>query len=373
MSWLRATYLIESEPETIEARARALALEQSIECPIEAVGDQRVLDEIVARVAGIAEESERRYRVDVEIATQTTGGETAQLMNMLFGNCSLWDNVEFVGLELPPDLLAGFPGPRHGIAGIRAELGIAERALTCTALKPQGLHVPDLVRMARTFALAGVDIIKDDHGIADQAYSPFAERVPALQEAIAEAAASIGKTVLYAPNLTGSPRVLRSRARVARELGIKAVLVAPMLLGLPAFSELTLEFPEFIYLAHPSFGGATRIAPALLFGRIFRLFGADAVIFVNYGGRFAYAPEACSQIADGLRAPWGRLRASLPVPAGGMLVERVDELLRFYGNDSMMLIGGNLLVARDALLERAREYVATVESFEFDASSSVKV
>jgi ribulose-bisphosphate carboxylase large chain len=280
---------------------------------------------------------------------------------MVFGNCSLWENVQLVDLELPPDLLARFAGPRHGIAGIRALLGAPQRPLTAAAMKPQGLPVAELARMCRTFALAGVDIVKDDHGIADQGYSPFAERVPACQAAIAEAVAASGKPAFYAPHLIGTPRILRDHARLARDAGVRVVLVAPMLVGLPAFRDLVDEFPEFVYLAHPSFGGAARLAPPVLFGKIFRLLGADAPIFVNYGGRFAYPPEQCAELAAMARAPWGGLRPALPVPAGGMRLDRVDELLSFYGPDTMLLIGGNLLLAEgEALLARAHEFVAKV-------------
>ena len=75
MAWLTARYLIESEPELIEKRAAALALEQSVECPLEAIGSDFGLNEIVARVDSIREAGERRYLVDVKIATATTGGE----------------------------------------------------------------------------------------------------------------------------------------------------------------------------------------------------------------------------------------------------------------------------------------------------------
>jgi ribulose-bisphosphate carboxylase large chain len=96
---------------------------------------------------------------------------------------------------------------------------------------------------------------------------------------------------------------------------------------------------------------------------LLRLYGADAVIFVNYGGRFAYPPDDCAAIAANLRTPWDHIAPALPVPAGGMLVERVPEMLDFYGPDSMMLIGGNLLIAREHLLERTREYVDRVHGF----------
>jgi ribulose-bisphosphate carboxylase large chain len=361
VAWLTATYLIESEPERIRERAEALAIEQSVECPLEAVRDPRIRDDVVARVASIEPAGERRYRVDVQIAVETIGGDTGQFINMVFGNCSLWDNVQFVGLDLPPALLARFPGPRHGVDGIRALAGAPRRPLTAAAMKPQGMPVADIARMCRTFALAGIDVIKDDHGIANQTYAPFAERVRACQAAVAEASAATGTRSLYAPHLIGTPRTLREHARIAREEGVRVVLVAPMIVGLPAFFDLAEEFPEFVYLGHPSFGGAARIAPALLFGRLYRLFGVDAPIFVNYGGRFAYSREDCGALAAAARAPWGELRPALPVPAGGMRLDRIEELLDFYGPDTMLLIGGNLLLAEgDALLARAREFVDTV-------------
>jgi ribulose-bisphosphate carboxylase large chain len=361
MGWLNATYLIDSDAAHIEARAQALAIEQSVECPLEAVRDQRILDEVVARVAEIAPAGDGRFRVDVRIAVETTDYEPAQLVNMVFGNCSLWEGVQLANFDFPPALLARFGGPRHGIAGIRSLTAAPDRALTSVAMKPQGLPTAELARMCRTFALAGIDIVKDDHGIADQPCSPFAERVPACQAAIAQAVAATGKPSFYAPHLIGTPRVLRERARVARDAGVRVVLVAPMVVGLPAFADLVDEFPGFVYLAHPSFGGAARIAPSLLFGRIFRLLGADAPIFVNYGGRFAYPQEECGKLAAAARAPWEHVRPALPVPAGGMRLDRVDELLNFYGPDTMLLIGGNLLLAEgDALLARAREFVTKV-------------
>ena len=39
-----------------------------------------------------------------------------------------------------------------------------------------GLGSAALARMARTLALAGMDIIKDDHGLANQAFAAYADR-----------------------------------------------------------------------------------------------------------------------------------------------------------------------------------------------------
>jgi len=43
-----------------------------------------------------------------------------------------------------------------------------------------------------------------------------------------------------------------------------------------------------------------------------------------------------------------------------MTVARVPEMRDRFGADTMLLIGGSLLIAREHLFERAREFVAAV-------------
>jgi S-methyl-5-thioribulose 1-phosphate isomerase len=317
-----------------------------------------VLDEIAARVEAIHPHA-GYFDVVLGIATSTTGNEASQLANMLFGNCSLQPEVELIDVAFPEGYEKAFPGPRFGIAGIRALTKVERRALTCAALKPQGSPIEYLAQLARTFALAGIDVVKDDHGIANQAYGPFAERVPAVQRAIAAANRETGGHTVYAPTFSGGPRALAAQAEVAKDHGVRMGLVAPMLVGLPTFVEMQIEL-DFPLMAHPAFAGADRIAPPLLLGKLFRMLGADATIFPNHGGRFSYDRETCLGIARAAREPWSGVRPTLPVPAGGMSVERVDEMIEGYGNDTMLLIGGALLSAKDRMLERSREFVGKV-------------
>ena len=360
MDRIRATYRITAAESESRARAQALAAEQSVEMPLGAITDPHVLAEVLATVEEIRPHA-GCFEVVLGIAPATTGGEASQLANMLFGNCSLQPEVALVDVEFPDGYARAFPGPRYGVEGIRRLCGVAGRALTCTALKPQGSSVEHLASLARTFALAGIDVIKDDHGIADQAYSPFAARVPAVQRAIAQANRETGGRTLYAPTFSGGARALAEQARIANECAVKVALVAPMLIGLPAFVELR-EGTDLAMLAHPAFAGAGRIAPPLLLGKLFRLFGADATIFPNHGGRFDYSRATCMAIAAAARNPWHGLRPMLPVPAGGMSVERAPEMVATYGPDTMLLIGGDLLSAREQLLEKSREFVAAVHS-----------
>ena len=355
-----ATYRVASAAADIEKRARAIATEQSVEMPVEAIRDAQIVEDIVGRVESIDADGPGHFRVRIGLAVETTGLEAGQLLNMAFGNTSLQPDVELLKVDLPDRLVEAFGGPRFGIEGIRTLVGAFGRALTCTALKPQGLAPEALAKLAATFARAGIDVIKDDHGIADQSYAPFAARVGAVQRAVTAANRETGGRTAYAPTISGSPSTIVRQARIAHEEGAGMVLFAPMLAGIPVLHELVRDHLKVPVLAHPAFAGALRIAPSLLLGKMFRIFGADAVIFPNHGGRFSYSPATCRGIANCLRADIRGTRAALPVPAGGMSVERVAEMLEFYGEDAMLLIGGALLAAGDRMPAACREFVAKV-------------
>lgn len=358
---LCVVYRLHVTADEAARRAQALALEQSIEMPAEAVLDRQLLDRIAGRVERIELQPDGSSLAQLSLAAESVGEVPGQLMNMLFGNCSLQPDVELVDVDVPDSLARRFGGPGLGIDGLRRLTGVAGRPLTCTALKPIGSTPAQLAALCRTFASAGIDIVKDDHGWADQASAPFAQRVAACQDAIDEVNATRGGTVtLYAPSLFGTCTQMLRQIEAARARGVRAALVAPMVCGVSTLVALRHEHPELALLAHPALAGASRIAPPALLGRLFRLFGADAVIFPNHGGRFAYSREICLAIAHAHRAPWHGLKPALPAPAGGMSVERVPELIRDYGNDCMLLIGSSLLIARERLYERSREFVDAV-------------
>jgi ribulose-bisphosphate carboxylase large chain len=355
-----ATYHLASDASGIADRARGLAIEQSVECPLAAIGEPAILDTILGRVEDIAELAPGRYAVRIGLAAATAPAEPGQLINMLFGNSSMQDDVALVDVELPENYLAAFGGPRVGLAGLRALTGVQSRALTASALKPQGLSPEALARIAGLLAQGGVDLVKDDHGIADQAYSPFAARVEAVGLAVQAAnAAKTGRT-LYAPNLSGTLDDMRRQLDLVRTHGIGAVLIAPMIVGLANFHALVRQADGLVVIAHPALSGVTKIAPPLLLGKLFRLLGADATIFPNAGGRFGYSAETCLQLVRAARDPWGELNPCMPVPAGGLTADRVAELLQFYGHDVMLLIGGSLLAARERLSEEAARFVNEV-------------
>jgi ribulose-bisphosphate carboxylase large chain len=347
-----ATYRIRSDAASIAARAEAIAVEQSVEMPVSAIAEAEILRDIVGEVAAIEQRGDDLFDVRIALATATTGLDAGQFLNMVFGNTSLHADVVLLDVDIPADLATAFGGPRHGIDGLRRRSGAFGRALTCSALKPQGVPPSRLAQLAGQFARGGIDFIKDDHGLADQRYSPFAERVAAI-------AGSVG-SACYVPSLSGDLDAMRGQLDVACAHGIRTAIIAPMIAGWATVQTLARQYPEVALFAHPTMGGAARIAPDLLIGKLFRLLGADAVIFPNHGGRFGYTPETCRSLAEQARAAWHGMRPSVPVPAGGMTLDRVPEMLDFYGPDAMLLIGGSLLAARERLTEETAAFTRAV-------------
>jgi ribulose-bisphosphate carboxylase large chain len=365
-SELQAIYHVRSDARSIKDRAQALAVEQSVEMPISAIDDETVLSEIVGRVLAIDDVGNGLFEVRVALPAETVGNDAGQLINMLFGNSSIHDDVVLHEVELPSALIRKFGGPRHGVHDLRRRAGAGKRALTCSALKPQGVPVAKLADLARRFAEGGIDYIKDDHGLADQTYSPFARRVEAIAAALDAVRQASGRTTRYVPSLSGDLDRMRRQIAVARRAGIDTVMVAPMIMGFSNFHQLVRENPAIAFMAHPTMAGAARIAPPLLIGKLFRLLGADAVIFPNHGGRFGYSPETCRALARAALQVWEDLQPGVPVPAGGMTPERVPEMLDFYGADIMLLIGGGLLAARERLTEETAAFVAAVHGYRYE-------
>lgn len=342
--------------EDPERRAEHLAREQTVEIPAGVVAAEREAASI-GRVERV-EPAEAMYRVEISYPTAAIGADLPQLLNVLWGNVSLQRDVRVVGVDWPAELLATLPGPAFGVEGLRRLCGVEGRPLTATALKPLGFAPRELARLAADCALGGIDLIKDDHGLADQAWAPFRERVLTVQEQVGRANRASGGRALYAPNLTGPSDRFEERLETLREAGVRAAMVAPLLAGVDTLRALA-ERSGVALVAHPAFAGsycqpATGLAPELLFGDLFRLAGADAVIFPNAGGRFPFDLADCLRIERRLRAPLGDAAPAFLMLGGGIDAAKLEQWIPRYSADTIWLVGGSLYAAAD-LRAAARE------------------
>lgn len=332
------TYRVTTPVSKVQKIAEDIALEQTAELPKEAIFYKGILRKIVGRIDSIKSKT-----VKISYDLSTTDLQLPQFLNLLFGNISLKKGIKIIGLELPKEFVKKFSGPNYGIQGIRKILKVKGRPLLAAALKPMGLSPSELSKWCFKFAIGGIDIIKDDHGVC----SEFYKRVRLCQEAVDRAKQKTGKEVLYFPNLTAPHEDIEKRIEYGLKIGIRGFMVSPFIMGLDYFRYLTENYP-LIFIAHPSLSGTfytnerQGIKAELILGLLFRLIGSDIVIFPNFGGRFPFTKETCSGIDRYLKKDYYHLKKSFPCPAGGIEFNNIPSVRDFYGDDVVILIGASL-------------------------------
>ncbi len=355
-----------TEKEALE-KAKSICVEQTIEFPLELVRDKYIRENIVGQIKSF-KKSGKKFSAEISYLDATAGREFTQFLNVVFGNTSIKPGIKVEKLMPSKEILAIVKGPRFGIGGIRKLTGVYGRPLLCSALKPMGLSVKALAEMAYKFALGGIDIIKDDHGLANQPFSPFEKRIETVCKAVDKANKETGYKTLYAPNITADRNDTIKRAKFAKAAGAKSLIISPGLAGLENMrliaEDSSIGLPVFY---HPAFHGSYVVNPDsgishyAFFGQLMRMAGADAVIFPNYGGRFSFSQDECASIADGCRGKFGSLKPILPGPGGGMTMDRIPAIKKFYGNDVVFLMGGGLFAAGTDLVDNCRKFKKLVE------------
>lgn len=361
------TYRLFGSEKDSRSMAEDLCIEQTVEFPAEEVPAGIIRDHVFGRIERFEQSGPDAFRAVISYAVEIAAGELTQLLNVIFGNSSIKPGIRVEHLDLPASLLNTYKGPRFGIEGMRRLLKVPTRPLLSTAIKPMGLSCSELADLAYQFALGGMDLIKDDHGLTNQCCSPFEERVKRCADAVRRAMKETGRPSLYIANITAPNAEVVKRAGIAKAAGAGGLMVAPGLIGFDLMRELadddSLSLP---ILTHPAMQGSFVTGPGgmshgVIFGQLARLAGADATIFPNFGGRFSFSREECREIADAAREPMGSIKSIFPAPGGGMSLSRVPEMLETYGRDLILLIGGGLFKHGPDLVENCRYFRKMVE------------
>lgn len=346
-------------------KAEWICLEQSVELPDEVL-DSKIRQDIVGKIRDVAQIQEQIWKVEIQFPIDNVGTEVSQFLNVLYGNISLVDGIKVVDLEWEK-LTEIFPGPAFGISGVREQIGEKNRPLSCTALKPMGFSPGKLGRLCFEFARGGLDIIKDDHGLANQSYAEFEDRVKACVLAVKRAFEETGNRARYYPNITADGGSIE-RYRRAYEMGADGVLFSPHLVGLDQLALLRKDPTPLPIMAHPSFSGSLVVSRShgfshdFLYGSLWRALGADFVIYPNVGGRFNFTAEQCEAINTAARTSDSPFKPCFPTPGGGVEAAQVHEWKKRYGVDTVFLIGGSLYKNEAGVFTAAKEFRQALES-----------
>jgi ribulose-bisphosphate carboxylase large chain len=356
-------YRLSGNEKTAMEKAGDICAEQSVEFPVDLLPPGTIPEKIVGNIEQFDRESESVWLATISFAEEIAAGEWTQFLNVVFGNISIKQGIQVAGIESGDALSGLFPGPQFGIAGIRKIIDVPVRPPLFTALKPMGLSAPNLARLAERFVEGGIDIIKDDHGLSDQVFAPFEDRVARCADAVREANERFGHHSIYVPNITAPGERTFDRATCAKEYGAGGLLLSPGLVGLDTLRHLASINIGLPIFAHPAFIGSyvmsreQGIDCGVLFGTLMRLAGADATIFPNYGGRFPLSVDDCVGIVHASRKPMKNLLPIFPTPAGGMELKNIREMLNRYGNDTLVLVGSGLFRNGDDLIDNCRRFL----------------
>lgn len=354
------SYRIAADEKTALEMAKSICVEQTVEFPAAHIECDAIHSDIIGRLEEFSS-CQGGYRALISYSDQSATPEFAQFFNVVFGNSSLLPGITVERINLSQEQLDWFRGPKYGVAGLRQRLGVQNRPLSFTALKPMGLPTVALADEAYQCALGGVDLIKDDHGLMDQTFSSYKDRVKAVCEAVRQGNQESGHHTAYVPNLSGSFSSMMDRVRYAEDCGAGGIMLAPGLVGYDTM-EYVAHHTELPMVAHPAMAGCLLDKGSggfdcgCVLGQLPRICGADITVFPNYGGRFSLSQAQCRSIVDMCQEEIGQMPTIFPSPAGGMTFEKVAPMKEFYGNDVAFLMGGGLFTVTPDLPANCRKF-----------------
>ncbi|WP_343070863.1 2,3-diketo-5-methylthiopentyl-1-phosphate enolase [Bacillus sp. REN10] len=271
------------------------------------------------------------------------------ILTTTFGKLSLDGEVKLIDLKFDKELLAGFPGPRFGISGIREQLNIHDRPLIMSIFKGViGRDMKYLLEQLREQALGGVDLVKDDEILFENELTPFEKRITEGKKVLDQVYKETGHRTLYAVNLTGRTFELREKARKAKELGADILLFNVFTYGLDVLQGLREDEDIALpIMAHPAFSGAIAsserygLTYSLLLGTLTRLAGADFSLFPSPYGSVALEKEKVMKVKEALTVE-SSLKRAFPVPSAGIHPGLVPLLINDFGKDCVINAGGGV-------------------------------
>ncbi|MGK7371272.1 MAG: RuBisCO large subunit C-terminal-like domain-containing protein, partial [Candidatus Halalkalibacterium sp. M3_1C_030] len=276
MSTFDISYLVTVlEGEHIDEKIEGICIEQSVELPRSVLSGE-IETKVVGKLFSQKQIDDSVYEIAITWPVENIGNDISQFLNILYGNISLQAGIRVTGVEwdkLGKDL---FGGPAFGIKKLREDYGIEGRALSSTSLKPLGTDAEGIGNLCYQFAAGGLDVIKDDHGITNQSYAPFEERVKACVKGIKQAAAETGHRAYYFPHITALAAESVERYKKAEEMGADGVLICPHIAGMETMHQLARMDLPLPIIAHPAFsGGLTTndkqgLTPDFLYGQLWR-------------------------------------------------------------------------------------------------------
>lgn len=361
---LLCEYYLEPNGMSIEKAAEHIAAESSIGTWTDLSTMNR---EIAHRLKPTIYSIENKARL-VKIAYPSElfePGNMPQILSSVAGNVFGMKAVAALRLEdiaLPKKLAESFPGPLHGIEGIRSLARVPKRPLVGTIVKPKvGLNAEQHAKVAFDAWVGGVDIVKDDENLTSQKFNVFEERVKRTLEMRDKAEQITGERKFYMPNVTAETDEMITRAEFVKQHAGEYIMVDILTVGWSGLQTLrNFDLKRVIHAHRAGHAALTRNRrhgiSMLVIAKISRLIGVDQLHIGTVIGKMEGSQLEVEEIEDeiesrffhpkkqahALEQDWGKIKPVFAVCSGGLHPGLLPELVGMLGNNIICQFGGGL-------------------------------
>ncbi len=366
---LTATYLIETALDPQKA-AEIMAGEQSSGTFVKVPGETEALKlrhaahvtrvEVIGAVemptlSGAKEipgKPIQRAMVELNWPLENMGTNLTNVCATVAGNLfelSPFSGLKLMDIEIPNEFTDVYKGPKFGIRGTRDKIGVFDRPIIGTIVKPSvGLSPQATAERVKTFIHAGLDFIKDDELMGDAPHSPFEKRVDLVMHEINRYADKTGKKPMFAFNISGDMDDMLRRHDYVLEKGGTCIMVSVNWVGISGVVAVSNHTQLPIHGHRNGWGIFTR-SEALgmeftAYQKIWRMAGIDHLHTNGIRNKFCESDESVITSVKACLTPMHGGYEIVPVLSSGQWAGQVvDTYQAIQSVDLMYLCGGGIV------------------------------
>jgi ribulose-bisphosphate carboxylase large chain len=340
-------FYVEPEGISLTEAAGGVAAESSVGTWTELSTIKPYVEKLAAKVFSI-NGNNIRIAYPIELFE---GGNMPNILSSVAGNVfglRALKNLRLNDLILPKELIQSFKGPKFGIKGVRKLLGVADRPLVGTIIKPKlGLKTKDHAKVAYDAWIGGCDVVKDDENLSSQRFNPFDDRVIATLEMRDKAEKETGEKKVYMVNVTSETEEMIKRAQFVKDHGGRYLMIDILTCGFSALQ--TIREQDFGLVIHAHRAGHAAFTKNTKHGismkviaTVARIIGVDQLHVGTVVGKMSETRDEVAENRDALKIELAGLKKVLPVASGGLYPGLVPVLMKFFGNDFVIQAGGGI-------------------------------
>ncbi|VVC04847.1 Ribulose bisphosphate carboxylase [Candidatus Burarchaeum australiense] len=293
-------------------------------------------------------------------------GNAPQLLSGIAGNIfgmKALRNLRLLDVSFPRKYLSSFPGPRHGMAGIRSIMKVPRRPLFGAVPKPKvGFTAAEHAQMGFETWMGGFDLVKDDENLTSQNFNRFEERVKLMTKLRDKAERETGEKKDALINITSETCEMMKRAKLLHDNGWRFAMIDVVVAGTAAtqtLREVLGDYGMAIHAhraMHAAFDRNPKHGMTMHFlAKLMRLVGVDEMHAGTAVGKLVGGVSEVQLNAAVLRGrqvkpvanqllaqDWGSIKPAFPVSSGGLHPGLIPQVMHILGTECVILVSGGI-------------------------------